>query len=323
VSAAAAASNASIFHPFAHTSPTPSTTSGDHSQHSSHSTKYKYKSSSTLTHLSYTSTAYGSDGWNTGSSITSGSSHPTTTAGAGSSGPSNVDLSPQQKQVIGGVVGSVAGVAIFALLVMMLLRYKRKGGMSWLSGGHGSSGTRSITSGPSGSTGGGSSAAMAEGSASAGVAAALASLVGKRRAPEAVASGSGERGFYRVSGRKLPSVLTAGGDGYTDPRDSVRSGDSDYYRGSQAFEPSNGMSTRLALGSPMRPVSGVPVIRPGPGRTPMASQNPFADPPHPPPSSPLPSPPAPRTPPTADPLGRSLTGQTDSRASSSRFQEGL
>ena len=35
-------------------------------------------------------------------------------------------LSPQQKAVIGGVVGSVAGVAFLAMLMLLALRYKRR-----------------------------------------------------------------------------------------------------------------------------------------------------------------------------------------------------
>ncbi|EFY84354.1 hypothetical protein MAC_09606 [Metarhizium acridum CQMa 102] len=125
----------------------------------------------------------------------------------------------------------------------------------------------------------GSGGAMAERAAAPGaVAAALASLTGKRAPQTSHSADSGERGFYRVSGRKLPSVLHNGGDGYSDPRGSATSGSSDYYRGSQAFEPTSAGKGQLALGVPMRPVSGVPIIRSGPARIPI-TQNPFADPP--------------------------------------------
>lgn len=142
------------------------------------------------------------------------------------------------------------------------------------------------------------------------VAAAMASLTGKRR-PQPEPMPEGERGFYRVSGRKLQSVLQTGGDGYTDPHDSITSGISDYHRGSQAFDRDEGPSSHLTLGSPMRPVSGVMVMRDGPGRTPVTEQNPFADPPSPPPT---------RGPGT---LGRSLASQDGSGASGSRFREGI
>lgn len=137
--------------------------------------------------------------------------------------------------------------------------------------------------------------------------AALAALAGKRQTREIEPAEPSERGFYRVAGRKLPPVLTSGGDGYSDPRGSAASGESDYYRGSQAFEPSQGITTRLALGSPMRPVSGVPIMRPGPGRTAVAADNPFSDPP----SSPF-----------GDGSGRG-SGESSTRPFSSRFHEGL
>lgn len=211
-------------------------------------------------------------------------------------------LTPQEKQVIGGVVGSVAGVAFLVLLALLLFRRRRRqGGGGLLGFGRSGTSSRSVTDG-------GSSAAMTERSGPFAVTAALASLTGKRNTQTADSSVAGERGFYRVSGKKLPSVLQAGGDGYTDPRESVISGHSDYWRGSQAFEPAGGASTRLALGTPMRPVSGVPIMRTGPARTPIREQNPFEDPP-----------PAPR--PDSDALGRSLVSQDGSRGSTSRFHE--
>jgi hypothetical protein len=138
------------------------------------------------------------------------------------------------------------------------------------------------------------------------VPAALASKRFSRQSNQPSEPETSEKGFYRVSGRKLPSVFVNGGDGYTDPRESVVSGTSTYYRGSQAFEPPQD-SPRLALGSPMRPISGIPVMRSGPARTPVTEENPFADPP--------------LTPPATDPIGRSLTSQDGSRGSGSRFTE--
>ncbi|EEY14129.1 conserved hypothetical protein [Verticillium alfalfae VaMs.102] len=148
--------------------------------------------------------------------------------------------------------------------------------------------------------------------------AALAGLGAKRASRQASEQPeeAGERGFYRVSGRKLPPVLQAGGDGYTDPRMSVVSNDeSVYYRQSTTFfdDPASGSTApRLALGSPMRPVSGVPIMRSGPARTPVQESNPFADPA--PPSHLM-------VPPLRDAVGRSLTSQDGSRGSVSRFTE--
>ncbi|KAF5021164.1 hypothetical protein F66182_6810 [Fusarium sp. NRRL 66182] len=228
-------------------------------------------------------------------------------------------LSTQQKQVIGGVVGSVAGVAFLAFFILLALRYKKKHPGGGLLGGN-QTGTRAI-GGPDSGSGG----AMAERSmASAAITSAFAGLIGKKGQQQSTeAAPTGERGFYRVSGKKLPSVLQVGGDGYSDPRigsqsnsrmnrESVMSGHSDYWRGSMAFDPNDRESPHLALGSPMRPISGVPVIRSGPARTPVTESNPFSDPPRPRPDS--------------DALGGSIGGGSiasgdGSNRSPSRFQE--
>lgn len=217
-------------------------------------------------------------------------------------------MTPQQKQVIGGVVGTVAGVAVIGLLLMLFLRYKKRKGTPVMLDGQSRTGTAGLRALGDGASGGnGSGGAMVERSAASGaVAAALAGLTGKKTLPFSRSAESGERGFYRVSGRKLPSVLHTGGDGYSDPRESTASGSSDYYRGSQAFEPASGSGGQLALGVPMRPVSGVPIIRSGPARV-AITENPFADPP----ASP-------------NNLSTRTLGSRDSpRASGSRFQEGI
>lgn len=260
---------------------------------------------------------------------TGGGSEPTAGPGIndedgseGGGGGGSGSLSQQDRQIVGGVVGGVAGAAFFLLLVLLALKYKkRRDDLTEIIGDRGAN-PQSLSGAPGGPAGSGggngqASGAMAERSNPFVVPAALASLTAKRGkpiSPTSPTSSTGERGFVRVSGRKLPSVLQHGGDGYTDPRESVASGQSDYFRGSQEFVPSssNAGHARLALGSPMRPVSGVPIMRSGPARTPIAAQNPFADPPSPP------IPPPPR-----DPLGRSLTSQDGSRGSSSRFHEAI
>lgn len=254
-------------------------------------------------------------GWVEG---TGRNSEPTNPSDSTSSSGGAGDLSHQEKQIVGGVVGSVAGVAFLLLLALMAIKYKkRRNDVQELIGDQGV-GSRAITAGPASGGDGGSGAAapMAErsGANPFGVPAALASLTGKNNAPPV--AGTGERGFVRVSGKKLPSVLQHGGDGYSDPRGSVMSGESDYYRGSQAFEPGAG-AHHLALGAPMRPVSGVPIMRSGPSRTAVTQENPFADDPFADPPSP-PPPPPPR-----DPLGRSLGSQDGSRGSGSKFQENI
>ncbi|KAG5978008.1 hypothetical protein E4U55_006419 [Claviceps digitariae] len=222
-------------------------------------------------------------------------------------GGGSVQLTPQQKQVIGGVVGSIAGIAVFGLLLMWFLRYKKRKGAGFLLDSQ--SGTTASRSLGGFNSGGGSAAAMTESSAASGaVASALAALTGKKTSPDPSPTAADERGFYRVAGRKLPSVLQTGGDGYSDPRASAASGNSDYYRGSQAFEPASHGSGQLALGAPMRPVSGFPVMRSGPARV-AVTESPFIDP----------QPPI--TPTTLSP--RSLPSRDSLRGSGSRFHESL
>ncbi|KAK3378213.1 hypothetical protein B0H63DRAFT_240348 [Podospora didyma] len=244
---------------------------------------------------------------------------PTTSAATPSSGESKPPgLTPAaQSAVIGGVVGSVAGVALIALFLMFILKWKKRQGGAILLLGDADSDARGRgqTSGPEGGGGG----MMSRRSIPFAIPSALAKLSGSKRAIEGHSeeSNTEEKGFYRVSGRKLMPVLQSGGDGYSDPHhdphDSMMSGTS-YYRDSQAFF--EGPPARLQLGSPMRPESGVPIMRSGPGRTPVQEQTAF----------PFPNNPRPLTPPTIDPLGRSLMPQAGSRGSGgsgSRFTEDM
>jgi len=75
-----------------------------------------------------------------------------------------------------------------------------------------------------------------------GVPAVLASMTGYKRSSQktdtnrTISSTAGsERGFYRVSGRKLPSVLQSGGDGYGGGIDTNTLSGSSFYRDSQGF----------------------------------------------------------------------------------------
>ncbi|KAH6611207.1 hypothetical protein Trco_001227 [Trichoderma cornu-damae] len=249
---------------------------------------------------------YGKDGTpsNTGGTQPTPSSSSNSTENA---------LSPQQKQVIGGVVGGVAGAAFFLVLVLLALRYKRRQGNAALPAGQPPSESRGLPptaagGAPAGGDGSGGGGAMAERYGAAALASAFAGLAAKRSSASANSTETGERGFYRVSGKKLPSVLQVGGDGYSDPRSSFMSGTSDYYRGSQAFDPFEGAGARLQLGAPMRPHSGVPIVRSGPARAVVAEPNPFADPPKTPPAN-APSPPMMRL--------------RESPGRGSRFQEGI
>lgn len=234
---------------------------------------------------------------------------------------------PETGVIVGSVFGSIAGIALVAVLVLLALRWKKRNGGRIVLGDDVNRGARALPGASSSPDDGGANAGMTQRSLPFG-AAALAGIGAKRASREqpSTPSGTGERGFYRVSGRKLTSVFESGGDGYTDPgenpfgnsntRDSTMSGESVLYRDSRAFfnDPSSDNGTgRLAVGTPMRPVSGVPIMRTGPAKTPVTETNPFADP--------LPDL---QPPPSRDPIGRSLgsqDGSRGSRGSGSRFTE--
>lgn len=145
---------------------------------------------------------------------------------------------------------------------------------------------------------------------------ALANLTGynkrtSRQTDRTVSSTAGsERGFYRVSGRKLPSVLQTGGDGYGGGLDEPNTlSGSSFYRDSHGFYGGPGSPAMAgAAGPSTRPESGVPVMRPSPARTPVTSQGPFS------------AAAEPLTPPRRDALGRSHPSH-DGSHTSSRFTE--
>ncbi|KAK7967766.1 uncharacterized protein PG986_002043 [Apiospora aurea] len=230
--------------------------------------------------------------------------------------------------VAGSVIGSVAGVAFLLVLALMLLRWKKRqnalklrdsnkspGGL--ITGAGVAAGKDNPFDDPHPPATANSSAMSQRRSAPFAIPAALANLTGSQKRysdrTDAASVEGGEKGFQKVSGRKLPSVLHYGGDGYSEPsnRDTVMSDQSSmsYYRDSQGFFGGPGMP-RLALGSPMRPESGVPVFHEGPARKAQTETGHFS--------------PTNLEPPARDPLGRSHPSQDGSNrthGSASRFTE--
>ncbi|KAJ9139489.1 hypothetical protein NKR23_g7937 [Pleurostoma richardsiae] len=311
------------------TTSTSSSTSFSSSWTSTSSSKSKSTSkfsstSSTSSDLFVTPAATGGSGDDSGSAGTGGVTAAVPTTTDLSSSASQDSNSIPTSQVVGGVVGGIAGLAILVFLALLILRWKKRqgaAGQALLGPSGDNSGFRALPSsgGPQPpSSPGAPPNAMAERTFPFAIPATLASLTGKRSSQRRSAmSGteSGERGFHRVSGKKLPSVLQYGGDGFTDPRESAMSGTS-FYRDSMAFFNQIGTpgAQRFAVGSPMRPESGVPVIHQGAARTPVTEQGPFFD---------LPDTPPPPNPNLTDPLGRSLISQDSSRGSGSRFTENI
>ncbi|KAL8383097.1 hypothetical protein RB595_006720 [Gaeumannomyces hyphopodioides] len=300
---------------------------------SSSSTTRSSSSSSTASPSSATGGGFGGGGG-------SGDGPAAPTGAAATPVPASNSATPTPA-IVGGVVGSICGVALLVFAVVFLLRWRKQQQQA----GHkrlGEGGTA-----PPGSSGG-FSTRMSQRASPFSVPSALAALsgagAGAKQITSPQSSGGGgetsERGFYRVSGRKLPSVLQHGGDGYTNPHVSTMSDESEImYRDSQAFF-TGAPPTRLAVGSPMRPESGIAVMNPGPARTPVAGQSPHLE------ASPtLSPPPAPATPssslatprdslmpqplrpaappPRVDAIGRSRPSLDRSQASASRFSEHL
>ncbi|KAG8158980.1 hypothetical protein KVR01_011423 [Diaporthe batatas] len=272
-----------------------------------------------------------------GSAGTSILATPSSSSTSLSPGASSDDGPPPTGTVVGGVVGGVAGLALLVAFAFMLLRLRKRGWCHLPLGGDDKSitpATRAVGPGPSGDGSGGGGGSGAYGtmqqqrsSAPYSVASSLAALAGKRSSRERSNTGSemAERGFVRVSGKKLPPVLQYGGDGYSDPRDrSSQNSDATVYRDSMAIFNQVSTPQRLALGSPMRPESGVMVFNPGPAKTPVTGEVPKT----------LDSPTLPRNsmlPPGADDVGRTLAAQDHSRdgaasrtsRGSARFTENL
>ncbi|KAK5627161.1 hypothetical protein RRF57_002876 [Xylaria bambusicola] len=252
---------------------------------------------------------------------------PTVTANAGDSTviPPTTDVGSESGNVsaatiAGSVVGAISGLAIILLLAAAVLRWKKRQSSVNLiqaSGndrGHGA--TRTGRGGGPNGGGGGMSQRLSIPFA---IPAALAKLSGQSRfSRSTVSSDGGERGFAKISGRKLPPVLQFGGDGYTDPRATMMSDQSIDYRASQNFFGEAPLA-RLAVGAPMLHETSIPVFHASPARTavetPGSFSDPFSD------DNVLESPTLP-----PDPLGRSQPSydrSTRSHGSFSRFTEDI
>lgn len=263
---------------------------------------------------SATSGVGGGDGSGAGTA-TATASGGTSSNTSGASGSSANDPSTQTREVVGGVFGGIAGVALLVGLAFLILRMKKRGWCHLRLGSGEDEDTppaasRALpaTSGDGGSGNGAYGTMQRTARPQSAVAASLAALAGKRTSRERSGSGPemAERGFVRVSGRKLPPVLQYGGDGYTDPRrdrDSQVSNASVYRDSMAIFDQPN--HTRLALGSPMRPESGIMTMQPGPAKVAVTTEAPkHIDSPTLPRSSTFPS---------TDAVGRTLAAENLSR----------
>ncbi|KAI1735075.1 hypothetical protein F4680DRAFT_315470 [Xylaria scruposa] len=281
------------------------------------------KSSSSVAHTYLTDTVKpeatttgGGDGIGSPADTGNGDgSIPTSSAGSGS-GPGNTSAGT----IAGSVVGAISGLAIILLLAAAFLKWKkRQSSMKLIQESGNDRGYGAMITGGSGGPGGGSGG-MSEHRRPIpfAIPAALANLTSQRFSRSTASSNGGERGFTKVSGRKLPPVIQFGGDGYTDPRATMMSDQSIDYRASQHFFGEAPLS-RLAVGAPMLQETSTPVFHASPARTAIATPGPFSDP-----FSDDNRVVSPTMPP--DPVGRSHLPQdrsTRSHGSFSRFTEDL
>ncbi|KAI2623427.1 hypothetical protein GGS21DRAFT_547165 [Xylaria nigripes] len=196
--------------------------------------------------------------------------------GGGSGSDHNSDTGNTSAATIAGsVVGAISGLAFILLLALAVLKWKkRRSNIKLIQGSGRERGYGAVTgSGGRGPTGaGGMSEAQRPG-----LLAIPAALAQGLFAKHTTASDGAERGFAKISGRKLPPVLQFGGDGYTDPRGSVMSDRSIDYRVSQHIAGEAALP-RLALGSPILQEASPPVFHASPARTPVRTSGPFSDP---------------------------------------------
>ena len=141
-------------------------------------------------------------------SNTSGAPTSTSTSGSGSGGGSNTPATPA---LIGGIVGGISGLVLILLAALLLLRWKK---------GRLGSGERRTISPPmlqTSAPGNPPQTGTTQRSSTTPIAAA--GIFGRFRPSSSQTATTSdtapsERGFQKISGRKLPSVLTSGGDGY-------------------------------------------------------------------------------------------------------------
>ncbi|KAI8625153.1 hypothetical protein F5Y19DRAFT_273518 [Xylariaceae sp. FL1651] len=238
-------------------------------------------------------------------------SGPGSTSGSGSSSSTG---KTSAATIAGSVVGAISGIAFILLLAAVILRWKkRQTGVKLIQGPGNGRDYGAMATGGNGGPSGDRGISDRRRSIPFAIPAALASLSGHNRfSKSTVSSDGGERGFAKISGRKLPPVIQFGGDGYTDPRGTMMSDQSIDYRASHNFLGENPLS-RLAVGSPMLQETGIPVFHASPARTAVVATDPFSD------ENSLESPTLP-----PDPLGRSHNiGSARSHGSFSRFTENL
>lgn len=225
-------------------SPTPSTTGSPVTSTAHLSPSVAPTTSSSSIWSSSSTGAYGNGG--TGS--TTGNVHPPTTSSSQPSSGSGSSSDSSTPKIVGGVIGSVAGLVMIILLLLFILRrrnfFQRKG-------------TGAL---PSNDTG---TREMAERRASndplfSPSYFAPAFMKRWRQSTMTTAtestidsSNASERGFQKISGRKIPPVLTHGGDGFGGGLDGESPTVPDCMIGLSPTSPGGGNPSSVSYGPPL------------------------------------------------------------------------
>lgn len=213
-----------------------------------------------------------SDGGGAGQYSSGSYATATSTSPSDSNSGSN-NSTPPAGTIAGGVVGGAAGLAVVVLIAMLALRWYRRQGVARHQALPQGPGNSPDPNGPAASSGPG----MAERAGLMPLAAAVPALF-RHHSRGAEEREGGERGFTRVSGRKLPSAFS-GGLGIQPPSDAAETREpgsdlngTSFYRDSSGFYGGDGTA-----GSPPSPTGSFPLrssshehmtISPGPQRMP-------------------------------------------------------
>lgn len=240
------------------------------------------------------------------------STTPTVVTGNGANHPSN-NNSISTPQVVGSVIGSLAGLTVLLVLALLILRrYKRKQralqGLSETD----TADTRPIA-------GAGQQMAQRSSFMPAAAASFFSRFSGSSRGTVDPGGALGqERGFQKISGRKLPSAFSEGMTSDSVPFDRATLSGSSFYRDSQGFYGGPGVAaTATAAGRSHHAGVEKEKLMPSPARTPVV-HHPEEYPPLRDPVVPSGTPQSPPEPPQSEPrgtLGRSHPSHDGSRGS--------
>lgn len=194
--------------------------------------------------------------------VAAASSTPTAATGNGPNHPSNNSISTPQ--VVGSVIGSLAGLTVLLVLALLILRrYKRKQRALQHLSETDTADTRPIASA-------GQQMAQRSSFMPAAAASFLSRFSSSSRGTVDPGGAPGqERGFQRISGRKLPSAFSEGMTSDSVPFDRATLSGSSFYRDSQGFYRGSGAATATATNRSHHVGVEKEKLMPSPARTPV------------------------------------------------------